>query len=213
MVKFLRLVNTTQNKKYTTYEELHQWSITDISGFWKAVATYFNINFDQSYTTVVIPKKPFYSSEWFTGGHLSYTAHIARNFKDQQPALLFQNESGKTITISWNALFHRAHALKKQLADINVGVGDRVVGYLLNHPDTIAAFLAVNALGAIWSCCSPDFGVQSVINRFQQLKPKVLLAHEQYNYNGKHYQQQEKIHALQKGLPSLSHCYHFFRQL
>ena len=209
MAQFLSLVNATQNKKFTTYEELHQWSITDISGFWGAVVAYFNITFDSPYTSVVTPKQPFYTSEWFTGGHLSYTAHIARNFKDQHPALLFQNESGKTITISWNALFHRAHTLKKQLAAMNVGVGDRVVGFLLNHPDTIAAFLAVNALGAIWSCCSPDFGVQSVINRFEQLTPKVLLAHEQYNYNGKYYQQQEKIHTLQKGLPSLSHCITF----
>ena len=209
MTKFLRLVNATQNKKFTTYEELHQWSISDLSGFWGAVVAYFNITFNSSYTTVVIPKQPFYTSEWFTGGHLSYTAHIARNFKDQHPALLFQNESGKTITISWNALFHRAHALKKQLAAMNVGVGDRVVGYLLNHPDTIAAFLAVNALGAIWSCCSPDFGTASVISRLGQLHPKVLLTVKEYTYNGKRFDLAKKVAFLSANLKSLERTISF----
>ena len=77
------------------------------------------------------------------------------------------------------------------------------MGYLLNHPDTIASFIAVNSLGAVWSCCSPDFGVESIVNRFGQLKPSLLLAHQKYSYNGKKFDQEDKINQLQRFLPSL----------
>ena len=203
MAKFFRHVNTKHGLNFTTYEELHQWSITQLGAFWETIVDYFNINFDSPYQQAITRAIPFYHTKWFEGASLSYTAHITRNFKDQQTALLFQNESGATTAISWNALLLRAEQLKQKMLDRNVGKGDCVVGYLLNHPDTIAAFLATNALGAVWSCCSPDFGIQSVINRFEQLEPKLLLAHTFYTYNGKAYQQQEKIDALKKGLPSI----------
>ncbi|MBT8179520.1 MAG: acetoacetate--CoA ligase [Eudoraea sp.] len=203
MAKFFRHINSKYNLNFTKYEELHQWSIMYLGDFWETIVDYFNISFDTPYKQAITPAIPFYNTKWFEGASLSYAAHITRNFKDQQTAILFHNELGETTAISWNALLLRAEELKHQMLDRGVGKGDCVVGYLLNHPDTIAAFLATNALGAVWSCCSPDFGIQSVINRFEQLEPKLLLAHTFYTYNGKEYQQQEKINALNKGLPSL----------
>ncbi|NND78318.1 MAG: acetoacetate--CoA ligase, partial [Maribacter sp.] len=209
MAKFFHLVNSKYDLNYTLYEELHKWSITYLGAFWETVVDYFNITFDTPYKQVLTRAIPFYNTKWFEGASLSYAAHITRNFKDQQTVLLFQNELGETTEISWNALILRAEELKHQMLERGVGKGDCVVGYLLNHPDTIAAFLATNALGAVWSCCSPDFGIQSAINRFEQLKPKLLMAHTSYTYNGKKYQQQEKINALIQGLPSLQDTINF----
>ncbi|MBT8210442.1 MAG: acetoacetate--CoA ligase [Eudoraea sp.] len=203
LAKYMQHIHTKYDLNFTTYEELHQWSITDLAAFWETIVDYFDISFDTPYKQAITRAIPFYNTKWFEGASLSYAAHITRNFKDQQTAILFHNELGETTAISWNALLLRAKELKHQMLDRGVGKGDCVVGYLLNHPDTIAAFLATNALGAVWSCCSPDFGIQSVINRFEQLEPKLLLAHTFYTYNGKEYQQQEKINALKKGLPSL----------
>lgn len=209
LAKFFGHVHTKYDLDFTTYEEMYRWSISDLGAFWEAIVDYFNITFDAPYKQAVARTIPFYNTKWFEGAGLSYAAHITRNFKDQKTAILFQNESGVTTAISWNALLLRASQLKVQMRESGVGKGDCVVGYLLNHPDTIAAFLAANSLGAVWSCCSPDFGIQSVINRFEQLDPKLLLAHTFYTYNGKAYEQQEKINALTEGLPSLQNTLRF----
>ena len=126
-----------------------------------------------------------------------------RHAKSNSLAIIYKNELGDQIKISWNSLLNRASDIKSQLIEAKVKKGDVVAGYLLNHPDTIASFIATNALGAIWSCCSPDFGLESIVDRFGQLKPKVLLAHNKYTYGGKPFDQSKKIIALEKRLPSI----------
>ncbi|MEK9613092.1 MAG: acetoacetate--CoA ligase [Flavobacteriaceae bacterium] len=209
LYQFMQFVNLKYNFKFQTYSEMHQWSVSDLNSFWESIALYFTIDFDRSYQKAVVPKVPFYKTEWFKGSQLSYTYHIQRNFKDQQVALHFSNEQGKKVEITWNALIQRAQQIQDRLLTYNIKKGDCVVGYLLNHPDTIACFLAVNSLGAIWSCCSPDFGIESVVSRFEQLQPKVLLSHTNYCYNGKHYDQQNKIEQLKLGLGSLRGTFEF----
>lgn len=204
LMRFKEYVNEKFNKRFTAYKDLYDWSINNSGTFWEAIADFFDVSFDTPYQQSLVEATPFYYSKWFKGAYLSYTAHIVRNFKDQKTALIFENEGGEKTKISWNSLLLRTEELKEQMINKGVAKGDCVVGYLLNHPDTIASFLAVNALGAVWSCCSPDFGVQSVISRFKQLNPKLLLAHGSYSYNGKKYLQQEKIKELITGIPSLN---------
>jgi acetoacetyl-CoA synthetase len=199
----MQFVNLKYDFSFQTYSELHQWSVSDLNSFWESIAFYFTIEFDHSYQKAVVPKVPFYKTEWFKDSQLSYTHHIQRNFKDQNTVIHFSNEQGKKTEITWNALMQRAQEIQTQLLKYDIKKGDCVVGYLLNHPDTIACFLAVNSLGAIWSCCSPDFGIESVISRFDQLKPKVLLSHNNYYYNGKFYNQKIKIEQLKQGLDCL----------
>lgn len=203
LAKFQRFAETRWKRKFSDYTELHTWSIQFLDEFWETVADFFNLTFTVPYQRVVTPKSPFYKTDWFKGAQLSYTAHILRQAIDQRPALIYGDETETLQEISWKALLKRAQEYKVQLEKVPIRPGDVVAGYLLNHPDSIAAFLAVNVLGGIWTCCSPDFGVDSVVNRFRSLAPKVLIAHKEYTYAGKHYDQSAKIDALEKQLPGI----------
>lgn len=200
---FQAYVEETYQLQFDSYEALHEWSVTALGDFWEATANYFQIQWEEHPKTWIRPARPFYKTQWCIGGTLSYSAHILRNYRDGETAIIFQNESGAHLNIRWNSLLERAARFKKELLSAGVQQGDCVGGYLLNHPDTVAAFLATNALGAIWSCCSPDFGIESVVDRLAQLKPKVLIAHKSYNYNGKIYLQEKKINQLKNKLSSL----------
>ena len=134
---------------------------------------------------------------------LSYSKHILRHAKRNKIAIKYKNESDDFVEITWNSLLEKTKEVRDILVKCNVTKGDVVAGYLLNHPDTIASFIATNSLGAVWSCCSPDFGVESIVNRFSQLNPKVLLAHKSYSYNGKIFSQENKITELEEKLSSI----------
>ena len=200
---FESFVSKKYNLKFSNYDELHEWSITNLENFWESITEFYNIEFDQNYNYVLHKEIPFYKTKWFEGAELSYSKHILRYAKKNEIAIIYKNESNNIVEITWNSLLEKAKKIREILISCNIVKGDVVAGYLLNHPDTIASFIAVNSLGAIWSCCSPDFGVESIVNRFSQLDPKVLLAHESYSYNGKVFKQESKISDLKKKLPSL----------
>lgn len=200
---FESFISKKYNLKFSNYDELHEWSITNLENFWESITEFYNIEFDQNYNYVLHKEIPFYKTKWFEGAELSYSKHILRYAKKNEIAIIYKNESNNIVEITWNSLLEKAKKIREILISCNIVKGDVVAGYLLNHPDTIASFIAVNSLGAIWSCCSPDFGVESIVNRFSQLDPKVLLAHESYSYNGKVFKQESKISDLKKKLPSL----------
>lgn len=116
---------------------------------------------------------------------------------------MFQAEGQLLREVSWLELRNQVLAIQKYLVENGVSKGDRVVGYLTNSPETIAIFLAVNSLGAIWSCCSPDFGTESIIDRFSQVSPKVLFANDLYQYNGKTFDKSKAIDEISTGISSL----------
>ena len=198
---------TFLEKKYylsfSNYAELHEWSIKNLENFWESISEFYKIQFDEPYSFILNKQIPFYKSKWFEGAELSYASHILRHAKNNQIAIVYKNESKDLVEISWNSLLEKVKEIRSYLIEYNIKKGDVVVGYLLNHPDTIASFIAVNSLGAVWSCCSPDFGTDSIVNRFEQLNPAVLLAHRKYSYNGKDYSQEKKIKELQRELPSI----------
>lgn len=201
---FWDFVEQNQKQSFRDYKALHQWSVQELGEFWKGIAEFFSIDFERFPKNWVKPKIPFYKTQWLEGANISYSHHLIRNGIPKKKALIFRNEAGLEHHICWDSLLSRTYDIKLELANAGVSKGDCVVGYLTNHPDTIAAFLATNTLGGIWSCCSPDFGVQSVIDRFKQLEPKVLFAHGSYTYMGKYYDQKEKIKQLENRLSSLS---------
>jgi len=203
LFEFESFISKKYNLNFSNYGELHQWSITNLENFWESIAEFYKIEFDQKYDFVLKKNIPFYKTEWFKNAELSYSNHILRHAKKGETAIIYKNESDTIIEISWNSLLEKVKKIRESLIGFGVSKGDVVAGYLLNHPDTIASFIAVNSLGAIWSCCSPDFGVESIVNRFNQLDPKVLLAHKSYLYNGKLYEQKDKINDLEKKLPSV----------
>lgn len=203
LYQFLSYVNQKHGLALNDYAALHQWSIDKLEDFWMTIALFFDIDFVAKPVKICNIQIPFYKTQWFVNSTLSYSSHLLRHAKPNSVAMIYKNELGDQIKISWNSLLNKASDIKNQLIEAKVKKGDVVAGYLLNHPDTIASFIATNSLGAIWSCCSPDFGLESIVDRFGQLKPKVLLAHNKYTYGGKPFDQSKKIIALEKRLSSI----------
>lgn len=134
---------------------------------------------------------------------MSYAEHIFRNYTDERPAVIYKNENEDVREVSWKELRQRTAALRQYLVRNGVGKGDRVAGVLNNTPETLVIFLAVNSLGAIWTCCSPDFGSESIEERFEQISPKILFVDKVYHYNGKAYRKKQLINDLAERIDSI----------
>ena len=193
----------TQSLVFKDYDALHQWSIDNQAAFWESITQFFKVDFDNPYEQVYVPATPFWKTKWFTGAQLSYAHHVFRNAMPAQPAIIYQNETSEVVEISWQQLIAKTHVIQQQLKTLGVVKGDVVVCYGINSPETVAAFLATNALGAVWSSCSPDFGADAVCERFAQLAPKVLFAHQQYSYGGKAFDIKAKIKSISDSIGSI----------
>ncbi|GAB4000690.1 acetoacetate--CoA ligase [Spirosoma daeguense] len=196
---------------FRDYDDLWDWSVTDLEDFWESLWQFFDLLSHSPYQQVVFraSQRDMIGTEWFAGATLNYAEHIFRHKPTQRhtdrPAILFATENRSITSISWDKLEEQVAAVATYLREQGVGVGDRVVAVLPNIPEAVIAFLATNAIGAVWSSCSPDFGTSSVVERFRQIEPKVLIASESYAYNGKVIDKTESIHELVKRLPSLKH--------
>ncbi len=182
--------------------ELWQWSVDHLEDFWASLWDYFHIEASKPYTTVLKERK-MPGAEWFAGAELSYAQHVFRNATSEHPALLFQSEIEPLREVSWNELRRKVGSIANALRSMGVQRGDRVVSYMPNIPETLMAFLACASIGAIWSSCSPDFGTNSVIDRFKQIEPKVLFAVDGYKYNGKPFDRRTIVAEIQQSLPTL----------
>ena len=159
------------------YDSLWRWSVTDVDGFWAAIWEYYGVRSATPYERVLAdPAMP--GATWFPGATLNYAEHVFADRDDARVAIRHATELRELGEWTWGELRRRTAAIAAGLRERGVGPGDRVVAYLPNLPETVAAFYAVASLGAVWSSCSPDFGVRSVIDRFAQIEPKVLLAVE-----------------------------------
>ena len=199
---YIQWLKDTRQLHFATREDLWKWSVTNIEDFWASLWEYFHIQSSQPYTTVLAERK-MPGAQWFPGAELNYAEHVFRNATPDRPALLFRSERHELVTISWDELRQKVSAIAQALRTMGVQRGDRVVAYMPNIPETVIAFLACASLGATWSSCSPDFGMQSVIDRFQQIEPTVLFAIDGYQYNGRIFDRLPIIAELQKALPTL----------
>lgn len=204
---YTAFLSDTYGMTFAGYPQLHRWSITALDEFWESMATYFNISFDAPYQRVLIRDQDFWNVQWFSGASLSYARHIFKQYHPTRPALIYQNESGYYTEISWEQLVSKVYFFQQKLVKLGVEKGDYVVCYGINSPETVAAFLAANSLGAVWSSCSPDFGTHAVSARFRQLNPKALFAHKSYAYNGKTHDCIEKINTLCTEVSSIQHTF------
>jgi acetoacetyl-CoA synthetase len=182
------------------YAALREWSVHDLEGFWAAIWEWFRV--EGSYDHV-LGSREMPGAEWFPGAELSYAAHVFRGKRDDEIAIRHASELRPLGEWTWGELRARAGAVAAALRESGVGPSDRVVAYLPNLPETVAAFLGCASIGAVWSSCSPDFGPRSVVDRFAQIEPKVLLAVDGYRYGGKDFDREETVAALQKELPTL----------
>ena len=191
------------------YRELWQYSTTSVADFWDAVARYLGVIWHES-PSEVLSGLEMPGARWFSGGTLNYAEHalsggVAGAVKgDDEPAMIFAREDGAEEQWTYGRLRSQVAALRAGLAAQGVGQGDRVVALTPNSPHTVVAFLAVASLGAVWSSCSPDFGVRAIADRFTQIEPTVLIAVTGYCYGGKQFDISATVDELRAQLPSLA---------
>ena len=187
--------------EFNNYHDLWKWSVDNVEDFWESIWNYFNIISHSPYKRVLSGTMP--ECKWFEGATLNYAEHIFKDINPKNNAIIFGNETDEVLEITWEELKQKVASMATYLKSIGVTKGDRVVAFLPNVPEATISFLAVNSLGAIWSCTSPDFGAESVVDRFAQIEPKVLIAVDGYNYNGKPYDKTDIVKSIISELPTL----------
>lgn len=202
LTHYLNWLKQNHNLHFNNYEELWSWSTNSIEEFWESLWNYFNIITHTSYEKVCSTEN-MPGCRWFEGAQVSFAEHVFRQYTNDHPALIFKKEGQEIEQHSWSDLKKQVGAIRSFLIQQGVTKGDCVVGFLPNSPEAIIAFLAVNSIGAIWSSCSPDFGVSAVLDRFQQVEPKVLFAVDGYQYGGKVFSKTEIVEKIVSEIPSL----------
>jgi acetoacetyl-CoA synthetase len=186
------------------YAELWQWSVSHIADFWDSIWEYFDVLGDRGSGPVIVGDvMPDVS--WFPGATINYARNALRAARTDpdRPALVYRSEAGQEGTLSYGELDRQVAVLRAALIKRGVGRGDRVAAYLPNSPQALIGLLAAASLGAIWTSCSPDFGVAAVVDRFAQVAPKVLIAVDGYVYNGKPHDRRPEVAAIAATLPGL----------
>ncbi|MCB1882054.1 MAG: AMP-binding protein, partial [Gammaproteobacteria bacterium] len=198
---FMQRATRFTGRAIDTYEDLWNWSVDDIEGFWSLLWSYGSVLGDRS-ADVVDGADKMPGASWFPKARLNYAQNLLRR-RDELDALVFWGEERVRRRVSHAALYDAVSRCRQALADAGVVQGDRVAGYLPNMPEAVIAMLATASLGAVWSSASPDFGVEGVMDRFGQIAPKVLFCVDGYYYNGKVIDCREKNRELAARLPEL----------
>jgi len=202
MYDFIQLINHNYKLKITKYEDLHNWSVNNIPDFWKEIWNYGDIIYSFKYTAVVKDLNKMPGAKWFINSKLNFAENLLR-FKDDKVAVYYKNEEKSVLSLTYKELFIEVEKLTHSLKKLGVRKGDRVVGFIPNIPEAVIAMLSTTSIGAIWSSASPDFGIKGVLDRFKQIKPKVIFATNGYQYNGKVFNSKERISKISEAMTSL----------
>ena len=201
LTHFMDWLKEDRGTTFGSYQDLWEWSTQNLAAFWESLWKYFNITYEGSYQVLSGDRMPHF--KWFQGARINYAEHVFKNFSEVAPAIVYQSETKPLKEISWRELKEKVAALQYYLLQVGLEEGDCVSAYVPCSPEATIAFLAANSIGAIWSSCSPDFGTQSVIDRFAQTNPKILIVSQTYSYGGKNFDKSEVIKDIIAGLPSL----------
>jgi acetoacetyl-CoA synthetase len=192
--------------RLTSYDELWRWSVEDLDGFWTSAAQWLPVRWAAE-PERALGDRAMPGAQWFPGGRLNYAGHLlfpdVADLDPDEPAVLFSREDGFATVTSWAGLRAEVGALQAWLRAQGVGPGDRVASLLPNCPQAVVAMLASTGLGAIWSSCSPDFGLRAAADRFSQIEPVILFGVDGYRYGGRSFSLADRIRALRDALPSL----------
>ncbi|MDP9385459.1 MAG: acetoacetate--CoA ligase [Actinomycetota bacterium] len=205
MTRYMRWLEAERGLAFEDYHALWRWSTDDLEAFWASIWDFFGVESPTPYQRVLDPDATMPGARWFAGAQVNYAEHAFRDKAPDAPAIIADSELRDRREITWGELGAQVAAIAAGLRELGVGHGDRVVAYMPNVPEAIAAFLATASIGAVWSSCSPDFGARSVVDRFAQIEPAVLLAVDGYGYNGKPFDRLDTVATLQREMPSLRH--------
>jgi acetoacetyl-CoA synthetase len=201
MGRFLTEVEGSLGLELPTYDDAWRWSVDDLAAFWSEVARWFDVRFHRSASTVLASRE-LPGARWYPGATLNYAEHALRR-RDDEPAIIARSQTRDEVVLSFAELADQVARAAGGLRRLGVTRGDRVVGYLPNVPETIVAFLACASLGAIWSSCAPEFGTRAVVDRVQQIEPKVLLVVDGYRYGTKDVDRRTEVAEIRAALATL----------
>jgi acetoacetyl-CoA synthetase len=202
ITRYARWLEETRGIATDGYRALWEWSVRELEAFWESVWEFFDVRASEPYERV-LGSRAMPGAEWFPGARLNYAEHV---FRDRDPgavAIRHASELRPLAETTWGELHEETRRVAAALRAAGVGAGDRVVAYLPASLESVVAFHACASIGAVWSSCSPDFGVRSVVDRFAQIEPRVLLAVDGYRYGGRDHDRLDVVRALQAGMPTL----------
>jgi acetoacetyl-CoA synthetase len=199
---FLAYVQKTEKKVLSSYEDLHAWSLEDAESFWKAVWGFCGVIGNLGPGPFLENKQDMEKAVFFPSSILNFSENLLRK-RTNETALIFWGEDQVKRSFTFRELYDHVSLMMQALQKRGLQKGDRVAGLVPNTPEALIAMLATAALGGIWASCSPDFGVAGILDRFAQIQPKFLIVADHYLYRGKIHKITEKLHEVQKGLPSL----------
>jgi acetoacetyl-CoA synthetase len=205
MTRFMRWAGERRGRTFSGYNELWQWSVDELEDFWAAIWEFCGVRASKPYERV-LGSREMPGAEWFPGAELNYAENLLAGADDADVAVLHVSEVRDELgSLTWGELTAQVAAAAGGLRALGVGRGDRVVAYMPNIPETLVAFLATASIGAIWSSAAPEFGARSVIDRFAQIEPKVLLAVDGYRHGGKDFDRMANVQSIVAELPSVEH--------
>ncbi len=202
MFRFMNFINETYNQNFNEYRPLYKWSVENIPEFWAAFWEFADIVHSKPYDQVIDDVTKMPGAHWFPGAQLNFAENLLR-YRDDQIALIFKGEAQASTRMTYAQLYDEVARLAGSLRDLGIQPGDRVVGFMPNMPESIIAMLAATSIGATWSSCSPDFGIKGVLDRFGQIKPRILFTANGYSFKGKKLDSLERISDILKQLPSI----------
>ncbi len=202
LTRYMRWLGERSGHSFDGYADLWEWSVSDLDGFWGSIWDFFQVRASAPYERV-LGRREMPGAVWFPGARVNYSEHVFRDRVEDEVALRHATELRPLAELSWGQLRELTARIAAGLRDRGVAPGDRVVAYMPNVPEAIAGLLACASLGAVWSSCSPDFGVGAILDRFAQVSPKVLLAVDGYRYGGRDFDRRGVVAELIERIPSL----------
>ncbi len=206
ITRFTDWLAENRDLEFFDYNGLWEWSISDLEGFWTAIAEVFDIRFGRKWDAV-LPERKMPGADWFPGATVNFADQILRHAEDKPDAtaVILQSETFGRTELTWAELAAQVASVASHLREMGVTKGDRVVAVLPNTPQALIAFLATASIGAIWSLCAPDMGHVAILDRFRQIEPKVMIWQDGYIHAGKQIDRRDVIEAIASELPSLEH--------
>ncbi|HEY4826105.1 MAG TPA: AMP-binding protein, partial [Solirubrobacteraceae bacterium] len=203
--RFMNWLRDQGRGDFATYEELHRFSVTDLEGFWGGVWEFFGLRAAVPYERVLAdPTMP--GAQWFPGAKLNYAQHLVGADEDlDRVAIVARSQTRRPREVTFGELRDLAARVRVGLQRLGVQPGDRVAAYMPNIPETLAAFIATASLGAIWATCAPEFGARSVVGRFGQIEPRVLITVGGYGFRDRYVDRRAEVEAIRARIPSIEH--------
>ena len=208
LTRYQRWLSETRGLEFEGYHDLWRWSVSELEGFWSSLVEFLGVRLSEGGERV-LGSQAMPGAEWFPGSRVSWAEHVFAGKDPSALAIQHASEARELERLTWGELRSQTASIAAGLRALGVSEGDRVAAYMPNIPETVAALLACASIGAVWSSAAPEFGARSVIDRFAQIEPKVLLAIDGYQYGGKSFDRREAVDRVAAEIPSLSKVVRF----